>query len=531
MMEGITPRLLEQYKDYASARDCYLWVINRHIKSEKGTELEFKNHKFLKDIYNDFTPIQVVRKASQIGFSVMKILKAFWLARYRNYNIIYTLPTFRMAQEFGSAKVNALISQNPILERWVQNKDSIFQKKIGNGFIHFRGTSADKSEEEKAEAGVGIMLSSDVNIYDECDKSDQDILEQYHSRMAASDYKGEWYFSNPTTPRLKSQKLYEQSDQKHWFVKCEHCNHFQYLDYWKNIKGGKFVCEKCGEEISNETRKNGQWVRKYKNKDISGYWLPHLICPWITAKEIEDAYLNRSKQYFYNFVLGLPYIGSEITVNRDIILRNIDITEPNFQEHNVLGVDQGLQKHWVLGNQQGIFAMGQTDDWQNIEELIRVYDVETAVFDALPDLTEPRKLRDKYPGKIWLSYYKKEVRKADFIFWDYKTHTVYSDRSKIIQQVIDEMVNKKIRFQMKPDELGEYIRHWQTLFKTTEKDNLGIERDSWATQGEDHYVHATVYFRIALEKTTEKTEVKEWQPAQNITTNIAPEISKMVENQ
>ena len=397
--------------------NCGLWVLDNRIKNEKGLPLEFKDHKFLKDIYNDFAPIQVVRKASQIGFTVMKVLKSFWLARYKNYNQIYCLPTFSDVNQLVPSKVNALILQNPILQQWTQDKDTIFQKKVGDSFIYYRGTVAKGEAGKEMEAGVGIMFSADLLIFDEADRSSQITLEQYESRLQASQYKGKWYFSNPTTPGTLSQKLYEQSDQKHWFIKCKN-GHWQYLDYWKNVQNYKFVCEKCGAEITDEDRRNGQWVKKYPDRDISGYWIPHLICPWISARQIQEACENKTKQYFYNFVLGLPYIGSDIVVNRDIILRNIDLAEPNFQEHNILGVDQGLQKYWVLGNQQGIFAVGQTDDWQDIEELIRVYDVETAVFDALPDLTEPRKLRDKYPGKIWLSYYKKEVRKADYIFWD-----------------------------------------------------------------------------------------------------------------
>ena len=529
MIGGLTPGQVSQATWKES---CLLWAIDNQIKTEKGTPIEFADHKFLKDIYDDFAPLQVVRKASQIGFSTMEILKTLWLCRYRDYNIIYTLPTFSDVGQFVPSKVNALIQNNPILARWTKDKDTIFQKQVNKGFIYYRGTFSKGTTGKEMESAVGIMFSSDVNVHDECDRSEQDILEQYESRLEASKYRGRWYFSNPTVPQTKSQELYEKSDQKHWFIKCEHCGRWQYLDFWKNIQAGKYVCDKCQGEISDEARRSGQWVKKYPNRDISGYWIPHLICPWISARQIQEAYENKTKQYFYNFVLGLPYIGSDITVNKDIILRNIDLAEPNFQEHNVLGVDQGLQKHWVLGNSQGIFAVGQTEEWQDIEELIRVYDVETAVFDALPDLTEPRKLRNKYPGKVWLNYYKKEVRKADYIFWDYKTHTVYSDRSKIIQLVIDEMVNRKIRFQMKKDELGEYIRHWSSLYKTTEQDSLGLERDVWATTGEDHFVHATNYFRLALEKTPgEETEVKEWAKQDIIHSNIAPDIKEEIRRQ
>jgi hypothetical protein len=506
-------------------KSCLLWAVDNQIKTEKGDLIEFKNHRFLKDIFDDWTQIQVIRKASQIGFSTMEILKSFYGAKYKNFNIIYTLPSFSDVSQFVPSKVNALISQNPILAKMTEDKDTILQKKIGKGFIYYRGTLSRKSEAEKAESGVGIMFSSDLNIMDECDRSDQAILEQYDSRLDASKYQGKWYFSNPTTPGTLSQKLYEQSDQKYWFVKCGN-NHWQWLDFFKNIKDGKFICQICGKEITDEDRRNGQWVKRYRDRNISGYWISHLNCSWISAGKIQQEYETKSKQHFYNFILGLPYIGSEFTVNKDVILKNID-SDFNTLENNVLGVDQGLTKHWVLGNKQGIFKVGKTDNWKDIEDIINTYKVETAIFDALPDLTEPRKLRDKYVGKIWLSYFKREVKKADYISWDEKTRTVYSDRSKIIQKVIDDFISGKVRFQMKSEELEDYIRHWTALYKATEKDNLGIERDIWMSQGEDHWAFATVYFKLALEKLN-RMEVSEWGKDDNSYTSLAPNIQELI---
>ena len=114
--------------DLCWRKSCLLWVCDNQIKTEKGQPIEFKNHRFLKDIYDDWTPIQTVRKASQVGFSVMKILKSFWGAKYRNFNQIYCLPTFSDVSQFVPSKVNALISQNPLLAQWTQDKDTIFQK-------------------------------------------------------------------------------------------------------------------------------------------------------------------------------------------------------------------------------------------------------------------------------------------------------------------------------------------------------------------------------------------------------------------
>jgi hypothetical protein len=212
-------------------------------------------------------------------------------------------------------------------------------------------------------------------------------------------------------------------------------------------------------------------------------------------------------------------------VNRDIILRAIQKTS-NGKQHNCIGVDSGIKKHYVLGNKQGIFKIGVVDDWKDIEKLMRIYDVQTAVFDALPDLTEPRKLRDKYPGIVWLAFFKREVKKGNFTKWDDEDRSVTTDRSKMIQQVIDELVKRKCRFQIDARELEDYIEHWEGFYKTKEKDSLGIERDVWETNGNDHYGFATVYFRLALDRTGE-AYIQDWEEKQKTDPNMSPDVKEM----
>lgn len=519
-------------KQLSEERSAYTWIRANKLKNEKGEELEFKNRSFLIDILEDFSQTFVVRKASQIGFSVTMMLKSLWAAKYKKWNVIYTLPTSNDVNELVSSKVNALISQNAILQDWTQDKDSIFQKKVGNCFIYYRGTFSAKKETEKSQSAVGIMISSDWNIHDECDRSDQLMLEQYESRLAASDYSGRAFFSNPTVPSTYSQQIWDKSDQKHWFVRCRN-GHLEYLDFFKgSVEDGKYVCKKCKVELSDEERRKGQWVKKNTHTDISGYWINHLMCPWIKATKIEQEFKLKTKDYFYNFVLGLPYIGSDVVVDKTTILRCIT-QEKNFKEHVVLGADSGLRKHFVIGNREGIFKIGVADKWEEIEEYIRKYDIEVVVLDALPDLTEPRKMRDKFPGIVYLNYYKKDVRKADYIKWDDKTNTIYSDRTKLIQLNIDELNQRKIRFNLQPEELGTFIDHWKNLYKIKELDSMGIERDLWKSNGEDHFVHALSYWRIAMERQTGHSEIQEYegQPSAKIIDGRAPIISDLIREQ
>ena len=50
------------------------------------------------------------------------------------------------------------------------------------------------------------------------------------------------------------------------------------------------------------------------------------------------------------------------------------------------------------------------------------------------------------------------------------------------------------------DQRDEYVKHWENIYKLTEEDRHGIPYSDWKHSGPDHFVHATVYFKIALSK-------------------------------
>jgi hypothetical protein len=482
----------------------YGFVVLNGLQTETGQKLSWDKHNFLFDIYNDWTPVQAIIKASQIGFSTMVILKALFAAKYKNYNIIYTLPTSGDVNEFVSSKVNKIIYNSSFLKTLVKDKDSIFQKQIGNNVIFFKGTASGKAAEHKSEAGVGIMISSDLNIHDESDRSDQTMIEQYESRLDFSQYKGRWYFSNPTVPKVGAHKHFLLSDQKHFFHKCSRCNEWFFLE-WNDLCVNKetkqYTCPKCKNPLSEEDRGKGEWVKKYKAREISGYWINQMMAPWKSCEELLEKENNNSKAYFNNFCLGLPYIGSDITVNREVIVRNIVLTE-NKKQNVAMGVDNGNEKHYLIGNEEGIFALGKTKDWAEIERLRTLYNA-TMVIDALPYPKKPAELVSQNRNKVFMSFYKKDKDDLAVIRWGKKEKagTVYADRTKLFDEVIAQIFNGKISYNLSHIELEEYIAHWESLSFIKLKDSMGIERGVWeSSNGVDHYAHATNLWYMALQR-------------------------------
>ena len=471
------------------------WIDKNQIKNEAGVPLDFKQHSFLFDIYADQSPKLVCYKAAQIGFTTMALLKSIWLAKHKRMDFIYTMPTVTDVREIIGGKLSRLIANNPVLLAYVKDKDSQEQRQYGDNIGYYRGTWTEKS---------AIGVSSDLNIYDEEDRSKQEVIQQYSSRLQHSRYKWEWHFSNPSVEGNGVSRYWNLSDQKHWFIKCPGCDAEQYLSWPESINTERreFVCRHCGGTLSREDRRIGRWVKKYTNREYSGYWISLLMAPWITASEIINYHETKSAEYFANFVLGLPYVGEGNQVTPDLIYRNCT-RDINNQERVVIGCDSGLKKHYVLGNRNGIFYYGKADSWTEIEELLAKYTRSIAIIDALPDLTEPRRLREKYPGRVFLCHYARDRKTFQLIRWgkDAEAGNVLVDRNRMMQMVVDDFASKKVPLQGTQDDWEEYYSHWATLYRISEVDTLGVPQFKWETSnGMDHWCHATLYWRVGMDR-------------------------------
>lgn len=465
------------------------------VKTETGVPLDFRDHLFLYDIYSDWSPKLVCYKAAQLGFTTLAVNKSFWAVKNVGLDGIYTMPTGGDIVDFVGGKVNRIIAQNPILQEWVADRDTIEQKKIGDHVLYYRGTMTERA---------AISVASDLNIHDEEDRSDQGIIAMYSSRQQHSRHKWEWHFSNPSVEGNGVSRYWGRSDQKHWFVICPACRERQFLSWPDSICRERrvFQCNKCHAELGREARRVGEWVRKWADREFSGYWMSLLMAPWVTAAEILDYYETKPIDFFYNFVLGLPYVGEGNTVPVETVLKNCtDAT--NDQDRAVIGCDSGIVKHYVVGNRAGLFYYGKTNTWDDVRRMLREHRSWIAVIDAMPDITEPRKLVDEFPGRVFICHYVRDRKTMQLIRWGRGDEEgfVTVDRNRLMQVHIDEFAAGAIPINGRRDEWLEFAGHYKTLFRTTEIDSLGMPVFEWKTSnGTDHWCHATNYWRAGMDR-------------------------------
>ncbi len=487
----------------------HAFIQNNALKTETGKELDFHTHRYLFDIYRDNSPKLCCIKAGQIGFSTMAIIKTIWLCTNQKLDVGYILPTVEMTQKFVGSKVNRIAQQNPIIQNLMKDKDSISQKQIGENYIFYLGAQTDRS---------AIMLSLDMLVADEYDKAPQDILEIYDSRLQHSKFGYKWVFSNPTIPDYGVDRFWEVSDKKKWHIK-HGCGEIYILDetcidYEDEI----FRCPKCKHEITDDNRRMGEWVATAQGQ-WSGYWIPLWVNPMMSASKIAEYKKTKSKEYFANFVAGLPYINSENQITQGMLDSNL-INKVNAQEGRIIiGVDTGHNIHYTLANKDGIFHYGYCpsvaenptpnyDPYNELEGLLQRFPRSIMVADQGGDLIGIRKLQAKYRGRVFLCWFVKETKNLQIIRWaeNDEEGKVLVDRNRAIQMVVDELKEARSPIWGTKDEWQDWFNHAMNIYRVKEiqgqdeNDPQYGWRFVWKRKGPDHWLLSYVYARIGLDR-------------------------------
>ena len=504
-----------------------LWVEKHHLKNESGLTIEFKKRHFLEDIYNDLSPKIAIMKSPQIGATVMNCLKAFYVAKKLHKDIIYTLPTQSDVIDIVGGSFNRIIAQNEILRTWCNDHDTVEQKAVGSNLIRFRGTFSPKQ---------ATMVPSSCNIHDEIDSSDISVITLYQTRQEAQENiadKWSWYFSHPSLVGHGVDIYWRQSDMKEFYITCDN-GHEEYMSWPESVDMTKeiYVCKKCGVELSDNQRINGRWINKdgipwegsiAGNCEFSGWHISQLFLFNKSAKDIIKAFNDpqKDKQYFYNYVLGLPYIGSEDRIEPAVVLRNCvdDVNDYYAKDDRVIiGCDTGHGIHYVLRNKQGVFLYGHEteitatkDPYDKIAGFLKTFDKSVAVFDQGGDLIGVRKLQAKYPGRVFLVFYRKDRKSNDYVEWgvDDEFGTVRVDRNRQITIMVEQMRDiGRYRLNGTKEDWAEFASHFGFLYREEivtdskpgkdDRSLLGTEY-VWKRNGPDHFAHALLYSDIGMQ--------------------------------
>lgn len=487
-------------KEQLSARSIRIFLENYAIKNEQGLPIELKDRAFLTAIYKDMSPLQVVLKAPQIGLTTLMVIKTLWVAKYLKKDIIYTLPTQSDVQDMASGKINRIVAQNPIFQEFVKDHDSVESKRVGDNTIYYRGTWTTKS---------AMMVASQLNVHDEVDASKADIVEQYETRLQNQAGGMRWYFSHPSLPDYGVDKFWQLSDQKHWFITCTTCEESQYLSWPESIDKERrcYVCKSCNAELSDDERRDGTWYPKFKDRTFSGYWVSQLMCPWITADKILQDFAEKTPEYFYNYVLGLPYAGGDAKLTQMQLLQNLT-QEQNVAEKNervILGIDTGKKLDFVLGNSRlGIFHHGDAEDYKPLDDIMHRWPLCIAIIDAGGDFIGAQAFFERWPGRVFKAYAGEDRKQNKLFRWGEKLDRgqVLYDLNRTWQLCVDEFREHRIPLQGTEQDFWEYWLDWKNMsrIKVFDPKTNQFKGIKWVRNGRNHRASATLFWRIGMDR-------------------------------
>jgi len=197
-----------------------------------------------------------------------------------------------------------------------------------------------------------------------------------------------------------------------------------------------------------------------------------------SAKDIIDAFNDPQKdqQYFYNYVLGLPYVGSDDKIEPKTVLMNcVDVVNPQ-EERTIIGADTGHGIHYVLMNKDGVFyydhetgITASKDPYDVIRGHLKRFSRSLAVFEpGWRSNWRVRKLQAEFPGRVFLCFYRKDRKSLDIVKWGegdtYGTVTV--DRNRMITLMVEQMRDiGRIRLNGTKDEWSEFASHFGYLYR------------------------------------------------------------------
>lgn len=481
-----------------------LWILWNGIKQESGEPIEFDDHNFMWDIYNDLSPFCAVLKPPQVGMTTAQILKALWIAKKEKKEILYTLPTEEAMYEMVSGTFNRLISQNPLLQSWVEDSDTMSHKSVGDSMIRFRGTQSSTQ---------AISYPSSLSIHDEIDASNADNIALMETRQQAQANPMRWYFSHPSIVGYGVDIYWQKSDKREWTVVCQDCKKRQILSWPESIDSERkcYQCKYCKSELIDDVRRRGSWLPTAEGI-FRGYHISQLMCPWKSAGDILESKEGKPESYFYNYVLGLPYVGSQNKITSDVVLKNV-VPEINEQgDRIIIGVDTGLPIHYTCMNKQGAFYYGTTANYDDLENLLKRWSTSIIVADQGGDLIGIRKLQAQYPGRVYLVFYRKDRKSKEMVRWGENDEqgTVVVDRNNYFQWMVEQLRDTgRIRLNGKPEEWTDWAKQFDNVYREIKvaldkpgKDvatNYGAEL-IWKRNGADHYCHTLLYCLVGLEK-------------------------------
>lgn len=506
----------------------YDWVEKSSLIVD-GHSFDFHYREYLKPLYRDDHPFKIIMKGTQGGYTTEAELRTIYKCRFKNIRgALYLFPSRTDVSDFSKGRIDPLIDENPdTIGRWIRDTDATNIKRIWNSFLYLRGMKS----------RVGLKsVPADLIVFDELDEAPQNMVDMAMRRLDASEEGEVEMLSNPTLPDYGIDKAFQLTDQRFWLLKCSRCNEYHNLieefpRCFVRKKNGEVIraCVKCGKEL-NPAR--GQYVAK--RPDITekrGYQYSQLYSqkPASEPKKILELYETTNNiRDFWNLIVGTSYVEGENRLSIEEVLAlcaDYGIASSDVGPCS-MGVDQNKGLHVVIGKDTNlnsleisevmkltaarrealsingkIIHLGIYKDWEELDGLMKNFNVSRCVVDAQPEMRNARAFAVRFPGKVFLCYYR-DFQKGAYK-WNEEDWTVACNRTESLDASHHEIQLGDIILPRQSDIVQVFAKHLHNMAKKIEEDEqTGSKRYIYVKLGEDHFRHAFNYECMARQYST-----------------------------
>lgn len=349
----------------------------------------------------------VIMSSAQVGKTL--ILKAL-IGYYIDLDaspILMVQPTIEMGESFSKERLAPMIRDTPALAakvRDAKSRDSgntILKKYFPGGHLTIAGANSAASLSSRP---IRVLLCDEVDRYPASAGTEGDPVTL--ARKRTTTFRSRKKIVLVSTPTIQGHSRIErawlQSDQRHCWVPCPHCDHRHVLE-WQQIfipeedpSKTCLLCPACGALIQEADRPAmlaaGEWRAQVVNSPIPGFHLNELYSPWRKLSEIASDFLKaqgnpEELRSWWNTTLGLPFESLGDRADPQQLSLQRENYAPDSLPNGILTITVGVDTQkdrleleivgWGVGEESwGIEAISlqgspvEPESWQQLDQLL-----------------------------------------------------------------------------------------------------------------------------------------------------------------
>ena len=519
-----------QLNEKLMTADPGYWAVACGIRLQAG-KFTFKDYEYqVEPMGCTSRRLCYMKSAQSFGATINEVIKdlhGMIMGKYK-LGVAHIFPTTDEVGEFSKSIFKPLIARNKTaIGKYVKNvsggTDTTTLKRVKDSMLFLRGARLSQTVGDTGESTSSKTagFSVDKCVFDEVDFMASEAIAKYIRSMGMSPHQHEVYLGNPSHEDFGIDLIFKQSDQRHWFRKCFHCNEWTCaeLSFPQCVKiradGTGYVgCDKCGREVPVWTGVgSGEWVPQFRDKSkyMHGYRASQLMTPFNDPAEILEDFVNPPFGDLASIVrlrLGKAYSAQAEKLTRNIVLANCGGRFPalNHVGPCAMGVDVGKVGHVVIGIKTGQdkFEIIYTckvdliqDDFLPIARLAQKFNVKSTVIDIRPYESSARKYQRSHKGTFLCEYSDTQMTESEF---NEHTGIVKAHRTGIFDKTHRFLSDGSISLPSQCPEIEEFARQCCNCAKFEEQDKRKgtmVFRYRATGDKQEHFRNALNYFVLA----------------------------------